>query len=119
MANTRIFFTSDVHGSDVCFLKFLNAAKFYQANILILGGDITGKMIVPLVQQPDGTYLTEFLGNSQTVKNQQEREALEKNIRNSGYYPYVTTSGEMEKLQNDKKQLDELFSKIMADGVKR
>ena len=119
MPITRIFFTSDVHGSDVCFLKFINAAKFYQAGILILGGDITGKMIVPLVQQPDGTYVAEHLGNMQTVKTQQERESLEKDIRNNGYYPYITTPDEMEKLQNDKKYLDELFSKIMADGVKR
>lgn len=119
MPITRIFFTSDVHGSDVCFLKFINAAKFYQANILILGGDVTGKMIVPLVQQPDGTYVTEYLGNLQTVKTQQERESLEKNIRNNGFYPYITNPDEMEKLQNDKKYLDELFSKIMADGVKR
>jgi Icc-related predicted phosphoesterase len=57
MANTRIFFTSDVHGSDVCFLKFVNAAKFYQANILILGGDMTGKMIVPIVEQGDGSFV--------------------------------------------------------------
>jgi Icc-related predicted phosphoesterase len=119
MSTTRIFFTSDVHGSDVCFLKFINAAKFYQANILILGGDITGKMIVPLVQQPDGTYLTEFLGTRQTLKTQLEREAVEKNIRNSGYYPYITTPDEVEKLQSDKKHLDELFSTVMADGVKR
>jgi len=119
MAISRIFFTSDVHGSDICFLKFLNAAKFYQAGILILGGDVTGKMIVPLVQQSDGTYFSDFLGNRQTLKTQQEREALEKNIRNSGYYPYITTPDEIEKMQNDKKYLDELFSRVMAAGVKR
>jgi Icc-related predicted phosphoesterase len=51
MASTRVFFTSDVHGSEVCFMKFLDAAKFYKADVLILGGDITGKMIVPTVEQ--------------------------------------------------------------------
>jgi Icc-related predicted phosphoesterase len=86
---------------------------------LILGGDVTGKMIVPLVQQPDGTYFSDFLGNRQTLKTQQEREVLEKNIRNSGYYPYATTPDEIEKMGNDKKYLDELFSRVMADGVKR
>ncbi|MGD0177076.1 MAG: metallophosphoesterase [Candidatus Bathyarchaeia archaeon] len=119
MALTRIFFTSDVHGSDVCFLKFLNSAKFYQADILILGGDITGKMIVPILEQADGTCVSEFLGNRQILRTMQEREVLEKKIRNNGYYPYLTTPEEMEKLRNDKKLLDELFSKVMADGVKR
>src|SRR5271157_4719273 len=109
MALTRIFFTSDVHGSEVCFMKFLNAAKFYQAQILILGGDVTGKMIVPIVQQPDGTYAAEFLGNNQILKTKEEREGLEKNIRNSGLYPYLTDPAEMDKLTNDKKLQDVLF----------
>lgn len=116
---TRIFFTSDVHGSDVCFLKFLNAAKFYKADVLILGGDITGKMIVPIIEQPDGTYLAEFLGTQQALGTREARETLEKNIRNSGFYPYPTTSSEVEKLQADKKLVDELFSKVMADGIRR
>ena len=119
MANTRIFFTSDVHGSEVCFLKFLNAAKFYQANVLILGGDITGKMIVPIVDQGDGTSVADFLGTREAIKTAEELQGLEKRIRNSGYYPYVTTLDEFEKLQADKHLVDELFSKVMAAGVKR
>jgi Icc-related predicted phosphoesterase len=119
MANTRIFFTSDVHGSEVCFLKFLNAAKFYQANVLILGGDITGKMIVPLVEQGDGSAVADFLGVREVVRTGDERQALEKIIRNSGYYPYSTTPDEFEKLQADKNLVTELFSKVMAAGVQR
>jgi len=119
MAFTRIFFTSDVHGSEVCFLKFVNAAKTYQANVLILGGDITGKMIVPIVEQPDGTFAASFLGSTQIMKTREERDTLEKNIRYSGYYPYRATQSEVEDLQADKKKLDDLFSGIMADGIRR
>jgi Icc-related predicted phosphoesterase len=119
MANTRIFFTSDVHGSEVCFMKFLNSAKFYQADVLILGGDITGKMIVPIVHQPDGTAVADFLGTQQLMKTPNEVQAIEKNIRNSGYYPYSSTPEEVEKLQADKQLVNELFSKVMAQGVKR
>jgi Icc-related predicted phosphoesterase len=100
-------------------LKFVNAAKTYQANVLILGGDITGKMIVPIVEQPDGTFAASFLGNTQIMKTHQERDALEKNIRYSGYYPYRTTQSEVEDLQADKKKLDDLFSGLMADGIRR
>lgn len=116
---TRIFFTSDVHGSEACFSKFLNAAKFYQVNVLILGGDITGKMVVPIVQESDGTWSTEFFGTRQSAKTTHELERLEKNIRFSGYYPFRTIPAEMEKLQNDKKLVDELFLKVMVDGVRR
>ena len=100
-------------------MKFLNAAKFYQANILILGGDMTGKMIVPLVNQGDGTSVADFLGVREVVKNTEEQSALEKRIRNSGYYPYSTSMDEFEALQNDKGLVDKLFSKVMAEGIKR
>jgi Icc-related predicted phosphoesterase len=119
MADSRLFFTSDVHGSEVCFMKFLNAAKFYKANVLILAGDLTGKMIVPIVEQRDGSAVADFLGTQHILKTKEERQALEKRIRNSGYYPYSTTQDEFEKLQADKKLVDELFSKLMAESVKR
>jgi Icc-related predicted phosphoesterase len=119
MGLTKVFFTSDVDGSEICFLKFLNAAKFYQAQVLILGGDITGKMIVPIVEQEDGTYLSEFLGETQVIKTIQERDDLAKKIRNSGFYPYPTTLPEMEKLTNDKSLRDKLFSEVMAEEVKQ
>jgi len=118
MPITHIYFTSDVHGSEVCFMKFLRAAKFYKADVLILGGDITGKMIIPIVEQPDGTFIAEFLG-TQVMKTIQERNVLEKTIQNSGFYPYLTTASEIDKLQNDKNLVDELFSKTMQEGVRR
>jgi len=110
---------SDVHGSDVCFMKFLNAAKFYNAQVVILGGDITGKMIVPIVRQSDGAYASEFLGAKQILETENERLRLEKQIRNSGYYPYLTDLEEMAKLSSEKKLQDELFSRVMAEDVKR
>jgi hypothetical protein len=116
---TRIFFTSDVHGSEICFSKFISGGKFYKADVLILGGDITGKMIVPIVQQPNGTFTSEFLGTARTLKTSHERDDLEKAIRDSGYYPYVTTPQEMTELSNDMKLRDELFTRTMVDGIKR
>ena len=38
--STRVFFTTDLHGSTVVFKKFINAGKFYEAQVLILGGDM-------------------------------------------------------------------------------
>jgi Icc-related predicted phosphoesterase len=119
MGFTRIYFTSDVHGSEVCFMKFLNAAKVYRANALLLGGDITGKLIIPIVERPDGTYAATFQDTTRTVKTREELEALEKNIRYAGYYPYRMTQPEVETLQTDKKRLDELFSRVMVEGIKR
>lgn len=100
-------------------MKFLNAAKFYRAEILVLGGDITGKMIIPIVEQSDGTFVAQFLGSQRVMKNTMERDELEKSIRSSGFYPYRTIPSEVEKLENQKEMLDELFSKVMVQDVKR
>jgi Icc-related predicted phosphoesterase len=43
----RLFFATDLHGSEVCFRKFLAAAKVYEPDVLILGGDFAGKGLVP------------------------------------------------------------------------
>jgi len=46
----KVFFATDLHGSETCWRKFLNAAKFYGCDVLVCGGDMTGKAIVPLVE---------------------------------------------------------------------
>ena len=51
-----MFFASDLHGSNVCFKKFVNSAKFYGVDVLVLGGDLTGKAVIPIAEQEDGTF---------------------------------------------------------------
>lgn len=116
---TVLFFTTDVHGSERCFRKFVNAAAFYKADVLVLGGDVTGKMIVPLVEQKDGSREAEFAGGRQTVRNPEELDALVKNIRFSGYYPYLTTPAEMEELNADHAKVDVLFTRLMGETMER
>ena len=52
----KMFFASDLHGSNVCFKKFVNSAKFYGVDVLVLGGDLTGKAVIPIAEQEDGTF---------------------------------------------------------------
>jgi len=117
--NTRVFFVTDVHGSERCFKKFLNAGKFYKANAVMLAGDITGKMIVPIVKQPDGTYLSSYAGSDIRCKTETEVQDLEKSIRDSGYYPYLTEQNEMASLEGDKTKVNSLFTRLMVDTVVR
>ena len=49
----RIYFATDIHGSEVCWRKFLNAARFYQADKLILGGDDNASFDVSTVGPQD------------------------------------------------------------------
>lgn len=119
MSEIRLFFTTDIHGSEKCFLKFLEAGRFYKADILILGGDITGKMVVPIVKDREGIYHAEYLSRQWNVRNRSELEQLEKSIRFTGSYPYLTDSDEMEELRADQSKVDKLFTSLMMESVKR
>lgn len=118
MSKLRILFVTDVHGSDKCFLKFVNAGKFYNANALILGGDITGKLVVPIVEK-DGMYVCELMGSQQSAKSKEELAKLEKLIRDLGYYPYHTSPSEVESLRSSPEKLDQLFSRLMCESVQK
>lgn len=116
---TKIFYATDVHGSEVCFKKFVNAGKIYKADVLILGGDLTGKMVVPIVKQPDDTYVAKWYGNVYTARTEEELEKIEKLIRSGGYYPCCTTKEEVEEISKDETKLDDLFKRLAIETLGR
>jgi len=95
---TRVFFVTDVHGSTDCFMKFLNAGREYECDCLVLGGDITGKMVIPIVEQANGTYEATFIGNHYTLEDAHAVARLEEAICRSGSYPYHTSVDEIQQL---------------------
>ena len=118
MALTRLFFATDIHGSEKAYIKFLNAASFYKTQILIMGGDITGKMIVPLIQGPKG-FTANFRGVMREAKDEAEAQKLENEIRQMGGYPYRTNPDEMHELQANESKVHAIFVQLMLDTVRR
>ncbi|MDQ3859414.1 MAG: metallophosphoesterase [Actinomycetota bacterium] len=90
----RVYYASDIHGTEVLWKKFLNAPKFYDANVLVMGGDITGKVVVPLVSH-DGGVVAEVFGRTEAAVTDQEIEALEARIRGNGMYPQRMSTEEV------------------------
>uniref|UniRef100_A0A7J3SNJ0 Metallophosphoesterase n=1 Tax=Fervidicoccus fontis TaxID=683846 RepID=A0A7J3SNJ0_9CREN len=119
MTRTRIFFATDIHGSECCFRKFINAGKFYKADVLIHGGDLTGKKIIPIVKDSDGSYTSYFLGREYTLRTTAEVEALEQKIRDVGSYPYIASKDEIEELHSNPTKLDEIFSLVLCESLRR
>lgn len=117
---TTIFFATDIHGSERCFIKFINAAKFYRANVLILGGDITGKAMVPIVRQSNGTgYRATFLGQTHLLESEEATVAFERQVRHAGAYPFRTTPEEVAAMETDRTLVDRLFTRLMVESVQR
>ncbi len=108
-----IFFATDLHGSTACFKKFINAGKFYGASVLILGGDVTGKMIVPIARQEEGGYLTSFAGNELRLSTDEEAAALGKQVSDMGFYPKVMTEQEFQEIRDDPARQDALFHELI------
>jgi Icc-related predicted phosphoesterase len=115
---TRIFFTTDIHGSEPCFLKFLKAAEFYKADILVLGGDITGKQIIGIEKRPDAYYSYMF-GQEWTAHTPEELAEMESQVRSNGFYPCVVSPDEMKELESNPAKVDALFTKVMSETVER
>lgn len=113
-----IFFASDLHGSTVCFKKFVNGAKFYGANVLVMGGDLTGKAVMPIAEQPDRTYLAYQHGQDVRLKTKEEVDEFIKRVTNMGFYPTVVSEEEFQNLSNDPQGQQALFKKLVVERVR-
>jgi Icc-related predicted phosphoesterase len=106
---TTVFFATDVHGSDICWKKFIAAAKFYGADVLVLGGDMTGKALIPITAQGGGVYKCVLLEQEFHLEGEAEVAEMEKKIRSRGYYPYRTSPEEIAELSQDAERVHRIF----------
>jgi Icc-related predicted phosphoesterase len=90
----RLYYASDIHGTEVLWRKFLSAARVYRAGVLVMGGDVTGKVVVPLIET-DGSYEFELFGRREQAEGEAQLEAVEQRIRANGMYPHRMTSEEV------------------------
>ena len=113
----RIYFCSDVHASRKCWKKFLAAPKFYDADIIVMGGDVTGKFIVPIVQQPRGYHTAKFLGVDRRIETAEEMERIKIRIADTGQYSLEMTPDEQAWYAEDQKRVDELFRRLVLERI--
>ncbi len=94
----RVYYASDIHGTEVLWKKFLNAPKVYNAKVLVMGGDITGKVVVPIVRGEDGGWTAQLFGRREQMGGESDVDRLEQRIRGNGMYPYRTTAAEVARI---------------------
>jgi Icc-related predicted phosphoesterase len=113
----RLFFATDLHGSDVCWRKFLNSAKHYEADVIVLGGDMTGKALVPVVHDGGESWHATLLENRHELSGDDEVENFEQMVRRRGYYPFRTTPEEVNRLAEDDEAATDRFHQEMLRRV--
>jgi Icc-related predicted phosphoesterase len=106
---TTLFYATDIHGSERTYRKFINAGKFYNANVLIMGGDITGKLLIPIIREGNGHHRATLQGTTQHVSTEAEMQALLDKIGLLGFYSQVMDEDEFKAMQSDPQQVDGLF----------
>jgi uncharacterized protein len=81
----RLFFATDIHGSDVCWRKFLNSGQHYEADVIVLGGDMTGKALIPVVDNGNDTWYSSLLENRHDLDGEDAVRDYEAMVRRRGY----------------------------------
>jgi Icc-related predicted phosphoesterase len=114
---TRIFFATDLHASTRTFRKFLSAAKAYEANALVLGGDVCGKVLTPIVARPDGMYEVPLHSQHRVLGRDEQLENAIEALDTQGHYYSVMSQEEYARLAGDEAQVDRLFTKLAHERL--
>ncbi|HET7122320.1 MAG TPA: hypothetical protein VFI17_13840 [Solirubrobacterales bacterium] len=115
---TRLFYAGDIHGSRVCWKKFINAGTHYPAEVLVMGGDLTGKALVPIVRAGDGSYSAEVIGERRVARSAAELDELQQAISTSGMYPWIVDAEEAEEIAADPVRREEVFERALLDELR-
>lgn len=114
----RLFYAGDVHGSRVCWKKFVNAAAHYPADALVMGGDLTGKALVPIVREGDGSYSARVIGERRVARTAAELDQMQQAISTNGMYPLIVDEAEAARLEEDAERRDGAFEKALLDELR-
>jgi uncharacterized protein len=114
---TRVFFATDLHGSTPTFKKFLSAARVYEADVLVMGGDVSGKALVPIVEAGDGGYEVSLHGEHRRLRDEPELQQIRDAVETQGQYHAVVSEDEYERLRSDSHARDELFGRLVRERL--
>jgi len=113
----RLFFVTDLHGSELCFRKFISAISIYNADAAIALGDLAGKMVVPIFDNGNGTYDVNFLAQDIHLNNKTELDQQLAKINNIGFYPYMTDKKEADHLRSNQNEVMTIFHRLINERL--
>src|ERR1700704_5374231 len=111
----RVFFATDIHGSERCFRKFLAAAESYDADALVLGGDIAGKGLVP-IREENGMLNAEVRGEIVAVPRAEE-DRWRADINRLGFYAVIADDESVKQMAVDPQYLEEAFRRAIIEQI--
>lgn len=116
---TKIFYGTDLHGSEVTWRKFVNAARFYEVDALVCGGDLMGKVVVPIVRRANGRREAEFQGRVTTFDDDEAVASLTSRLETLGQYWYECDEDEYQQIKGDEAEVEKLFNQLARQRLAR
>lgn len=116
---TTIFYASDVHGSERTWRKFLNAARFYGADVLIMGGDVMGKLAIPIIRGVDGRHRATIHGTVQQLETEADVARAREVIGHLGMYDVQMDEDEYQAVRADPARVDALWRDLAVARLQR
>jgi Icc-related predicted phosphoesterase len=113
----KLFYVTDIHGSNVCYRKFLNALPIYGVDVAVLNGDLLGKVLIPLVEKVGGGRECHLMGQYTEMNTPEESAATRKTIENAGYYWVEQTRQEYDAMKGDHDAIDALFKERAIERI--
>lgn len=113
----RLFFVTDLHGSELCFRKFISAISIYNVDAAIALGDLAGKMVVPVFDNGNGTYDVNFLAQDIHLNNKTELDQQLAKVNNIGFYPYMTDKKEADHLRSNQNEVMTIFHRLINERM--
>src|SRR5919106_505560 len=114
---TRVFYACDIHGSEPTYRKFLNAAKFYEVDALVFGGDLMGKLLIPMVREAGGTWRAGVPGQNHHITSEQQLADFKRAMQTLGFYWQEMDPEEYASYEGQQDRIDQLFDVLARERL--
>lgn len=113
----RLFFATDIHGSERTYRKFINAGKFYDVNLIVMGGDISGKLMIPIIKEGNSHFRATLQGSVHKIATESELKELQERIGLLGFYSQIMEEDEYTSLAAHPEAVNKLFHKLARERL--
>jgi uncharacterized protein len=114
---TKLFYACDIHGSEPTYRKFLNAAKFYEVDALVFGGDLMGKLLIPMVRDAGGTWRARLQGQNHHIRSEEQLAEFKRTMQTLGFYWQEMDPEEYASYEGQQDRIDDLFDVLAKERL--
>ena len=115
---TRLFYACDIHGSEPTYRKFLNAATFYDVDALVFGGDLMGKLLIPMVRDTGATWRASLQGQQHHLTSEEALSEFKRTMQTLGFYWQEMEPDEYAEYEGNQDRIDRLFDVLAKERLK-